>query len=176
MDRRRTAGGRTGGNAAEFTRTAAELTAAGFLSTTDEGKGKSRGLTYEIPTGPDPGFAIEGKTSSLVQVHTDVIHPRLGAGLSIRLRPYAPRIATSPAARLSALEANLGEASDITEAHLLGSWVGTRGPGLSYVTFLPDALYRPGGMGIMCWTNVGRARWFDQTYGASTPKAPKATN
>lgn len=156
-------------NAAEFTETARQLTASGFVSTTDGGEAPARGLTYEVPSGPNPGFAIEGKTSSLVQVETNVVHPRLGTGLFIRLRPYAPRIAKSAASRLSALEANAAECGDVLEASLLGSWTGTRGDGLSFISFLPDSLYQPGGMAILCWANVGRAQWFDAAFGASKP-------
>lgn len=153
----------------EFRTTAEQLTERGLVATTDEGVGDHRGLTFEAPTGPNPGFAIEGKNSSLVQVFTNVIHARLGAGLLIILRPFATRLSNAPASHLSAMEANLAECGDSADMWSLGSWGGT-GAGLAYVSFLPDALYRRGGLVLMCWNAATRAVWFDKVFGVPEPK------
>lgn len=78
----------------EFRITAKFLTAQGYLSTTDEGKGPFRGLTAEVPSGPRAGYAIQGGNSHLIMATTQHPHPTLGPGLLVRLllqhSPHGP--------------------------------------------------------------------------------------
>jgi hypothetical protein len=143
----------------EFRATAQTLTSRGFVSTTDEGQSRFRGLTAEVPSGPRAGYAIEGGGSHLIMATTEHPHPTLGPGLLVRLLlRHAPR--DHDGAVLSAVGLNALEATNIREAQFIGSWSGPS-DALQFTTFLPNALYQPGAMQILCFTTIGRAHWID---------------
>jgi hypothetical protein len=145
-------------NLKEFTTTAADLTSKGFVSTTDEGQGAFRGLTAEVPSGPRPGYAIQGGDSHMIMATTQHAHPTLGPGLLMRLLlRHSPRV---KGVSLSAVDLNTLEATQSGEGHFIGSWCGPENA-LQFTAFLPNVLYRPGAMQIFCYSFVGRAHWID---------------
>ena len=121
------------------------------------------GLSAEIGVGTNPGPAIRGGQSALIQVEADERHPWLGSGARFTLTmPFRPP-ATNPA--LACMTLNRIEHDQGGDARGLGSWCVSPVNGmLSHVAFLPNLLYKPG-LVVQLAMSVGlRAIWADGLF------------
>ena len=112
------------------------------------------GFTAELTLpGTAPG---EVETHAVVHASADTQHPRLGSGLVLRLTlpPAQGRTAAEQAAAL-----NLAEFREWTNSHLFGAWCKSGEDGLSFVQFLPAAVYEAGLLSRLAWNLAVRARW-----------------
>lgn len=118
----------------------------GVLATGDAGA-----LTAEFP--------FRGRTA-LLRVITDQRHPLLGNGLLLLLS--LPLSGAPGELCRSALELNEQELRSMTRAPFLGSW-SFGGPwGLTFASFLPNLVYRPGLLPNLVIGMANRARWAEQ--------------
>lgn len=98
-----------------------------------------------------------GEATSLLTIRTDERHPRMGSGALMLLRlPWSGR-GILPV-RL-ALELNRRELSERSAHHFLGSWCLDPQGGVSFASFLPNALYRPNLLTNLLFACVRRAQW-----------------
>lgn len=111
-------------------------------------------------------FPFRDRTS-LLQIETRDLHPRLGAGVRMTLTlPSLPRT-TDPAEE--ALELNGLELRDLTRAHLLGGWCLTpeEEPSIAFHAFFPNAAYRPGVLTNLALSMAMRAAWVNEQVATS---------
>lgn len=113
--------------------------------------GSETGLTAEYPF---------GDKTSLLTVEADSTNPRLGRGCLIRL-DLPPRFDKAGAAE-RALEFNRLEVCEFTRTPVTGSWC-LGGRGLTHVSFLPNALYKPGVLVNMVIAAALRVQWVTET-------------
>ena len=132
------------------------LTARGVLATGDE-----RRLTAEFPFGPDGGSAGVGGNSNMLKVTTEEVHPRLGAGLLMRL--HLRSTPTLDGRELTPLELNGLEAGSDCDAHLLGSWCSSPDGGAPvFVSFFPNVLAGPESLLNLIMSMGMRSIWVSQ--------------
>jgi len=103
-----------------------------------------------------PGAPGEPEILAVVQASADTQHPRLGSGLVLRLT-LPPRSGASAAEQAAAL--NLAEFREWTNAHLFGAWCKSGEDALSFVQFLPAAVYEAGLLPRLAWNVAVRGRW-----------------
>jgi len=103
-----------------------------------------------------PGAPGEPETHAVVQASADTQHPRLGSGLVLRLT-LPPRSGPSAAEQAAAL--NLAEFREWTNAHLFGAWCKSGEDALSFVQFIPAAVYEAGLLSRLAWNLAVRGRW-----------------
>jgi len=104
-----------------------------------------------------------GDRTSLLRFDTQAEHPRLGNGCLVLLT--LPGRAIGDMSARAVLELNAAELTDSTWSHLTGSWCQTD-DGPTYVSFLPNALYRPGRLINAVLSAMLRIRWVsDERFG-----------
>ena len=112
------------------------------------------GFTAELNL---PGAAQgEAETHAVVHASADTQHPRLGTGLVLRLTLPPARGQTAAA---QAAELNLAEFREWTNSHLFGAWCKSGEDALSFVQFLPAAVYEAGLLSRLAWNLAVRGRW-----------------
>jgi hypothetical protein len=112
-----------------------------------------------LANGDENGIAAEfsfpgPRGSSLLRISTSEEHPRLGRGCLFRLTLPPPEAGLTSLSEL--LETNEREAEG--HNYFLGSWCPTE-EGPTYVSFFPNAAYRPGALQNLAMSLVNRARW-----------------
>jgi hypothetical protein len=110
------------------------------------------GLTGEFAWG-------ENQTSMMTSV-LDQPHPQLGNGVLTRLN--LPLSLDPEASAWLAGLLNQLEVKSLTRAHLLGAWCGAEAGGSHtgvFVSFMPNAMYKPGLLTQMLISLASRARW-----------------
>ena len=111
-----------------------------------------------LASGDETGVAAEfsfpdPRGSLLLRISTTDEHPRLGGGCLFRLTlPPSVTLASVP----DLLDLNEREAGG--HNYFLGSWCPAE-EGPTYVSFLPNAAYRPGALQNLAMSLVNRARW-----------------
>lgn len=113
------------------------------------------GFTAEL-TLADPGRGAEGETHAVLHASADTQHPRLGSGLLLRLT--LPHVQGATAAEQAA-SLNLTEFREWTNSHLFGAWCKSGEEALSFVQFLPAAVYEAGLLSRLAWNLAVRGRW-----------------
>jgi hypothetical protein len=134
-------------NSVEFEEAAAFFNKSNSFSTADKA-----GLTAEFAWG-------ENQTSMMTSV-LDQPHPQLGNGVLTLL--HLPLSLESEASATLAGRLNQLEVNSVTRAHLLGAWcveeVGGSHTGV-FVSFIPNAMYKPGLLPQILFTMGIRAGW-----------------
>jgi hypothetical protein len=102
-----------------------------------------------------------GQQTSLLQVDTSERNPRLGNGCLVLLT--LPGGEVSDRSPQAALSLNAAEQASFTRTSVLGSWCSTPA-GPTHVSFLPNALYRPGRLTNFVNGAILRARWVTNEY------------
>lgn len=141
------------------------LTDNGSLSMGDEVR-----MTVEFPFGRSGGPALAGGDSNLLMVSTEEPHPRLGAGVLIRLHlrqaPIVKKGVLRRATALTAADLNELEWNEQGEAHILGAWCGRPdGAAPVHVSFFPNALADPGALQTLVLSEGLRSRWASSLFG-----------
>lgn len=131
------------------------------------GMGSPTDLTLETPFGAD---------SALVQLHTDQVHPRHGAGLLATLQIRAEK---SHAEMLDdCADLNLIESIMWTDVPQLGSWqprkVDDVTSRLAHSVFIPNAFYRPGLATNVAMWQIRRAMWIKRLRWPELPDCTMA--
>jgi hypothetical protein len=113
------------------------------------------GFSAEL-TLPGPGGAGQPEVHATLQASAVTHHPRLGSGLTLRLAlPHIQgRSAADEAAYL-----NLAEFREWTNSHLFGAWCKSGEDALSFVQFLPAAVYEAALLSRLAWNLAVRGRW-----------------
>jgi hypothetical protein len=121
--------------------------------------GMLQGPPSILANGDENGIAAEfsfpgPRGSSLLRISTTEEHPRLGRGCLFRLTlpPSEARLTSLS----DLLETNEREAQG--QNYFLGSWCPAE-EGPTYVSFIPNAAYRPGALQNVAMSLVTRARW-----------------
>jgi hypothetical protein len=105
-----------------------------------------------------------GERVSVLRVDADVENPRIGRGCLMRLT--VPEH-SGPTVSSDALQLNIRELRFGMRAPFLGSWCSSK-DGLTFVSFLPNAMHRPGLLTNLVMGAVIRARWItERVYGLS---------
>ena len=120
------------------------------------------GLTAEFPFfGSEPVFlTLEGQVrTALFQVNTDASHPQLGNGVLLRL--------TLPV-DADPVTLNLAESQEWTGFNQLGAWFHSD-RGVSFVTFIPNEMFREGLLENLVWHTAARVKWTKETLFPSVP-------
>jgi len=121
------------------------------------------GLSAEFPYGEHGGPAVAGGTSNLLTVSTSENHPRLGAGLLMRLSlREQPHDGDGP---LGPMELNELEVKGRCQSHFLGSWCAnpSGGPPV-FVSFLPNILSAPNLLTNLVVSMGVRSQWASERF------------
>lgn len=111
------------------------------------------------PTGLTAEFPLLGETS-LLQLFPAAQHPALGTGLLAVLKVPVPELAMS-----DVLALNERELHELTRAPFLGSWLPDE-YGVSWASFYPNVMWRPGAAVNVASAAAARARWIaEAVYG-----------
>ncbi len=142
-------------------RAALELTPRPWVLAT----GNGAGLTAELPFVDDIPAIQGGQGTALLMATATDRHPQLGSGALLRLilpaLPSAGRTDAEPAADL-----NRAEPAAWAVAHFLGAWTADPDRGLTFVVFLPAAVYRQRLLDAMLLNMAARAQWASAYLGA----------
>jgi hypothetical protein len=146
--------GRVGSDRSPFTEADFEATVQMEPRPWSEARREGLGFTAQLSL-PGPEGAGEPVNATL-QASAETQHPRLGSGLTLRLSlPHVQgRTAAEEAAYL-----NLAEFREWTNSHLFGAWCKSGEDALSFVQFLPAAVYEAGLLSRLSWNLAVRARW-----------------
>ena len=125
------------------------------------------GLTAEFPFSGDVSVveavaSLKPLESSLLQVAGSVENPQLGSGAGLRLQLPIQFEGLDGARRAN--ELNLAEFVGQTFCPLIGAW---SGPACSFEMFLPAAVFQPGLLAAMVFSQAVRADWVRREF-AST--------
>jgi hypothetical protein len=146
--------GRVGSDKSPFTEADFEATVQMEPRPWTEARHDGARFTAELSL-PGPG-GESGEIRALLQASADTLHPRLGSGLLLRLElPYAQ----GEGAARQAADLNLAEFREWTNSHLFGAWCKSGEDSLSFVQFLPAAVYEAGLLSRLAWNLAVRARW-----------------
>lgn len=147
--------GRVGNDRSPFTEADFEATIQMEPRPWTEARQDGLGFTAELSL-PGPGAAGEPQVHATLQASADTLHPRLGSGLTLRLAlPHVQgRSAAEEAAYL-----NLAEFREWTNSHIFGAWCKSGEDTLSFVQFLPAAVYEAGLLSRLAWNLAVRGRW-----------------
>ena len=105
---------------------------------------------------PGPGGAGHEETHATLHASADTQHPRLGTGMTLRLT--LPHVLGQSAAEEAAY-LNLAEFREWTNSHLFGAWCKSGEDALSFVQFVPAAVYEAGLLSRLSWNLAVRGRW-----------------
>jgi hypothetical protein len=103
-----------------------------------------------------PGGAGQAETHAVLQASAHTQHPRLGSGMTLRLT--LPHVLGMSAAEEAAY-LNLAEFREWTNSHLFGAWCKSGEDALSFVQFVPAAVYEAGLLSRLSWNLAVRGRW-----------------
>jgi hypothetical protein len=124
--------------------------------------GNGAGLTAELPFFDDVPAALGGRGAALLVATATERHPQLGSGALLRLSlpalPGADPADTRRGAQLAG-ELNRAESQAWSAAHFRGAWTFEPTLGLTFVAFLPAAVYRARLLDAMLWSVAARAQW-----------------
>lgn len=112
-----------------------------------------------LASGGKGGLAAEfplGEETMLLKVSTQERHPWLGGGLSVRF--VLPQSFTEEVAAFTAMQLNRRELAERTRIPMIGAW-SCDGSAVSFASFWPNLVYRPGLLGVLVRYMMGRARW-----------------
>jgi hypothetical protein len=112
-------------------------------------------LTAELSL-PARGGTGEAAVHATLQASAETTHPRLGSGLTLRLT--LPHVLGKSAAEEAAY-LNLAEFREWTNSHLFGAWCKSGEDTLSFVQFVPAAVYEAGLLSRLAWNLAVRGRW-----------------
>jgi hypothetical protein len=120
--------------------------------------GGGAGLTVEFPFvgGMPAGFSRDLETALLQATGTQE-NPQLGSGALLRLS--LPLGGAPERLDHMAQSMNYAETQDWTGAPLLGAWCTDERLGLTFVSFLPTFIYRPGLLNVMVQYAERRTTW-----------------
>lgn len=120
------------------------------------------GLSAELPFLDDVPAILGGRGTALLVATAAERHPQLGSGALLRLSlptlPGADPADARQGAQL-AVDLNRAEPQAWAVAHFLGAWTFQPTHGLTFVTFLPAAVYRPRLLDALLWSMAARAQW-----------------
>ncbi|MDP8248216.1 MAG: hypothetical protein P9M00_08775 [Candidatus Tritonobacter lacicola] len=112
-------------------------------------------MTAEFPFYGDRPAVMGACETALLQATAEEKHPQLGSGLLLRIT--LPPIGVEATADL-ACQLNSDEAGEWSRSHMLGAWcIGDMG--ITFVSFIPAALYRERLLDTMILSMAMRARW-----------------
>jgi hypothetical protein len=146
--------GRVGSDRSPFTEADFEATIQMDPRPWSKAEQDGLGFTAELTlpgSGPD-----EVETHAVVHASADTQHPRLGTGLALRLT-LSPAPGKTAAEQAAAL--NLAEFREWTNSHLFGAWCKSGEDALSFVQFLPAAVYEAGLLSRLAWNLAVRGQW-----------------
>ena len=124
--------------------------------------GNGAGLTAELPFFDDVPAVLGGRGTALLVATATERHPQLGSGALLRLSlPALPGADPADSRRGAQLagELNRAEPQAWAAAHFLGAWTFDPTLGLTFVTFLPAAVYRARLLDAMLRSMAARAQW-----------------
>ena len=105
---------------------------------------------------PGPGGAGQAETHAILHASADTQHPRLGSGMTLRLTlPHVPGMSAAE----EAAYLNLAEFREWTNSHLFGAWCKSGEDSLSFVQFIPAAVYEAGLLSRLSWNLAVRGHW-----------------
>jgi hypothetical protein len=121
------------------------------------------GVTVELPFAGSHPLIPGAPMTALFTAKSDVVHPWVGSGCSLRLRvPFGaadPGPGTAPrTTRSLANDLNRREATEATMTHHLGAWSGSEYVPV-YSTFIPAVCYKEGLLANLFLSNCLRTQW-----------------
>lgn len=147
--------GRVGNDKSPFTEADFEATVQMEPRPWTEAHREGLGFSAQLSL-PGAGGAGQADTHATLQASADTQHPRLGSGMTLRLTlPHTP--GTSAAEEAASL--NLAEFREWTNSHLFGAWCKSGEDSLSFVQFIPAAVYEAGLLSRLSWNLAVRGRW-----------------
>jgi hypothetical protein len=124
------------------------------------------GFVAELTHGEDEASLPRGQLT----VSAETRHPLIGSGCAISV---TLRLPPGPEPGVMAMRLNLAEATEsAAEWHLFGAWCAVGEGEVSFVTFLPAAVYEPGLLPLLCWNAAQRARWARKWLENPPPEEP----
>jgi hypothetical protein len=126
--------------------------------------GGGAAMTAEFRFSDDVPAVLGGSGTALFTANGTERHPQLGSGALVRLSlpaPEDPSVRDPQRAARLASRLNLAEPHEWAMCHFLGGWCTDPNPGigLSFVTFLPAAVYRPRLLDALVLSMAVRAKW-----------------
>ncbi len=119
--------------------------------------GDEQGLTAEFPFTDSTPAVAGGRGTALLIASAAEQHPRLGSGLLVRLA--LPVLVDALRGNELAHQLNWVEATQWNAPHFLGAWCLDANSTLTFVTFVPSAVYAPGLLHALILSSAVRARW-----------------